>query len=129
MNGPDTAPQPARTVVIFEPDDLHGPLVQRLFLELGWRAVWADRPSRALRALYEDQVPDLLLIAGQPTQDVSVMAQMIVEPLPVLYMSASVFRSRPPRHDEPGVLAKPFTLEELAALVELALDPAAVPAA
>ena len=107
----------SRCVLVLEPDDLHGPMVQRQLASLGWPSVLATELDAALGLLEGGLVPVLLLTDERPGRrsgaTVHLLARLFAGDLPVLFLSARRARSRRPAPGEPGVLAKPFTVEQL----------------
>jgi CheY-like chemotaxis protein/nitrogen-specific signal transduction histidine kinase len=134
--GPPRPPPPAvrgdrRVVLLVEDDERVRAFAEDALRELGYDVVSADSATDALARLARDQAVDLLLtdvvMPDLNGRQLAEQALKLKPGLPVLYMTG--FTRNAVVHNgmlDPGVnfMAKPFTVDQLAAKVREALDQA-----
>jgi CheY-like chemotaxis protein len=120
----------AETVLIIDDDDAIREVEVMLLSQLGYNVLQADGPAGAMRLAAATPTIDLLLtdfsMPGANGLELTEQFRAVHPRTPVLMVSASlaIINRQDDHLDQFGVLAKPFTPEELARKVRASLNDA-----
>ncbi len=120
----------SRRALIVDAHDAHGPVLRRALNKLGWSAVLVDALVPAER-LIADGLEVTLVVLDESLASTRARPADRFRPLvlsgraiAVLYVSDDARHARRPRSSAPGVLIRPFTLDELERQVGETVAPA-----